>query len=229
MGFLAILRLDDRWHPCSAVSLLPVGCEAAVGAGFILVGAEAGEAEFGAVPGEEGLEIVENGVARVSLEFQGHDEASGPLVEDPVFEEIDGALRGGDDITNKPIHGSVRTEREGIALVEAEPRVAHEIVAERGTIDGGDVGTTVEGDITPATGAGAQIDAGLAGADGDSEALFGFEEFGEGAAWGGFIRGDGDEAGREGRDQGSKLVGDGWSEDGEPSGAGVGEQDLDDR
>ncbi len=107
--------------------------------------------------------------------------------------------------------------------------MAHEIGAQRRAIYGSDAGATLEGDIAPTAGTGAEVNAGFAGLDGVAETLFGFDKFGKCPAGGGFVGRDVDGTGRERGEDAAEGEGLRSGRDGEDAGIGGGEAELDER
>lgn len=161
-----------------------------------------------------------------AFEFDGDDEATHPFFPEPIPQQRDAPCRCGDDVAQEPIDGSVGLEGEGVAFDEAEAGMAHEVGAQRRTIHGGDAGTALKGDVAPTARTGAEVHAGLAGLNGEAEALFGFDEFGKGPARRGFVGRDVDGTGRERGEDAAEGEGLRSGRKGKEAGIGGGQAEL---
>ena len=148
---------------------------------LILVRAEAGEAEVEAEQRGFALELIEQVILVVAFEFDGDDEAPHALLAQPFQQQVDAALRGGDDVADEPIDGLLGFEFEGIALMKMQTRAAHEVISQLRAIDGDGARSTLDGDIGPTTRRSTEIDTGLAALDLLPEAEFGLDDLGEGS------------------------------------------------
>ena len=136
--------------PCPRCPPLLWSGRPAEGADLVFVGAQSCQAEVRATRRCPRLEELEQAILVASLELDRDQETAHEAGLEPVEQQVDAALWGGNDVTEKPVDRFRGTELEGVTLMKLQARMAHEIFAQGAAIHSSDAGSALQGNVAPA-------------------------------------------------------------------------------